>query len=173
MGRPVEQLDNRIQIKQLKNHHRSMARDIVAMGEVRNKDLARIYNMTESQISIIVNSPAFMAEVARLETEVEERICDVREDIRLLAPIAAQVLKEELYKDDGEGKDERLSLPERKLRLSVALDVLDRDGGKKRQKEGLNRELHLHEHKEIHVHQMSDEELERDVFKLITGENEE
>jgi len=174
MGRPVENLLGRIEIKQLRNHHRSMARDIVAMGEVRNKDLARIYNMYPAQISIIVNSPAFIAELARLEAEVEESICDVREGIRLLVPRAEQVLKEELFKDDGEGEGKMLSLPERKLRLGVALDILDRDAGKKKMGESAAKSLHFHTHKEIHlVGTMSTEELQRDIFKLIEDEEED
>jgi len=168
MGRPVENLPDRIQIKQLRNHHRSMARDIVAMGEVRNKDLARIYNMLPPQISIIVNSPVFIAEVARLETEVEESICDVREGIRLLVPRAEQVLKEELFKDDGVGEGEELSLSERKLRLAVATDILDRDSGKKKHGESAAKSVHFHSHNEIHmVGGMTTEELQNDVFSLI------
>jgi hypothetical protein len=153
-----------------------MARDIVAMGEVRNKDLARIYNMLPPQISIIVNSPVFIAEVARLEAEVEESICDVREGIRLLTPRAEQVLKEELYKDDGDAAGEKLTLSERKMRLGVAFDVLDRDAGKKKMGESAAKSLHFHTHKEIHlVGGMSTEELQNDVFKLIadTDEDEE
>lgn len=173
MGRPVENLPNRVEIKQLRNHHRSMARDVVSMGEVRNKDLARIYNMLPPQISIIVNSPVFIAEVARLEAEVEENILDVREGIRLLTPRAEQVLKEELYKEDGEGKGEELTLNERKLRLGVALDVLDRDAGKKKMGESAARSLHFHSHREIHlVGKMTTEDLQKDVFKLISDEEE-
>ena len=174
MGRPAENLPDRIEIKQLRNHHRSMARDIVAMGEIRNKDLARIYNMLPPQISIIVNSPLFIAEVARLEAEVEESICDVREGIRLLVPRAEQVLKEELYKEDGEVAGEELNLQERKLRLGVAQDILDRDAGKKKMGESAAKSLHFHNHKEIHiVGGMTTEELQNDVFKLIEDEDED
>jgi hypothetical protein len=168
MGRPVENLPDRIEIKQLKNHHRAMARDIIAMGEIRNRDLARIYNMTEGQISIITNSPVFLAELARLETEVEENICDVREGIRLLVPRAEQVLKEELFKDDDPLVNKVLSLQERKLRLGVALDVLDRDSGKKKHGESAAKSLHFHQHNELHVGEMSTVDLQRDVFKLVT-----
>ena len=169
MGRPVEQLENRVQISQMKPHHRSMARDIVAMGEIRNKDLARIYNMLPPQISIIVNSPVFQAELARLEDEVEESVCHVRAGIRLLVPRAEQVLKEELFKDEEEdefGMSVKMSLPERKLRLGVALDVLDRSEGKGKNGDGAT---HLHLHNELHLtKQMTTEELKTDIFDLIT-----
>lgn len=167
MGRPALGLSP--QIGQLKNHHRSMARDIIAAGELRNKDLARIYCMNETQISIIVNSPVFIAELARLETEVEENICEVREDIRLMTPRAAQVLREELYREDNEELGIKLNHADRKLRLGVAQDILDRDGGKKKQGESASKSLHFHSHKEVHlVKKMSDEELEKDIFDLIS-----
>jgi len=167
MGRPVEALANRTQIRQLRNHHRSMARDIVAVGDLRNKDLARIYNMKPAQISIIVNSPIFLAELARLEDLAEENMCDVRQDLRLLAPRAKQVITEELYKEDDD--DEKpMPLAERKLRLSTAFDVLDRDSGKKKHGESGAKEVHYHEHKELHLTQnMTTEELQQDIFDLL------
>lgn len=165
MGRPAEQLEHRVQIGQLKNHHRSMARDIIAMGEVRNVDLARIYSMTQSQISIIVNSPVFQAELARLETEVEESVCDVREGIRLLVPRAEQVLKEELYKDNDELAP--MGLRERKMRLEVAFNVLDRDSGKKKHGESAAADIHFHQHNELHVKGMSTEQLRNNIFDIL------
>lgn len=168
MGRPVENLgDDRIQIQQLKNHHRSMARDIIAMGEVRNKDLARIYNMYPAQISIITNSPVFLAELARLEDMVEDSITDVREDIRLLVPRAKRVISEELYKEDDDD-EAPMSLGERKMRLTTAFDILDRDSGKKKHSESGAKEIHYHSHQELHVTKnMSTEDLQRDIFDLI------
>ena len=167
MGRPVEQLENRTQINQLKNHHRSMARDIIAMGEIRNMDLARIYNMFPSQISIIVNSPVFIAELARLEDMVEESICDVREDLRLLAPRAKQVITEELYKEDDQVTP--MPLAERKMRLSTAFDILDRDSGRKKHGDSAAKEVHFHTHQELHITKdMSTEDLQRDVFDLLS-----
>lgn len=172
MGRPVENLDNRIEIKQLKNHHRSMARDIIAMGEIRPTDLARIYNMWPGQISIIINSPVFLAELARLEDMVEESICDVREDLRLLTPRAKRVIAEELHKEDDDD-EAPMTLGERKLRLSTAFDILDRDSGKKKHGESSAREVHFHTHQELHVTKnMSTEDLQRDVFDLLTDEED-
>lgn len=172
MGRPVEQLENRTQIKQLKNHHRSMARDIIAIGEIRPMDLARIYNMWPGQISVITNSPVFIAELARLEDLAEEAMCDVREDIRLLVPRAKQIITEELYKEDND-EDKPMPLAERKLRLSTAFDILDRDSGKKKHGESGAKELHFHDHKEIHItKKMSTEDLQRDIFDMISGEED-
>ena len=174
MGRPVEDLgENRTQIKQLKNHHRSMARDIIAMGEIRPTDLARIYNMWPGQISIIINSPVFIAELARLEDLVEESICDVREDLRLLTPRAKQIITEELYKEDDD-VEKPMPLAERKMRLSTAFDILDRDSGRKKHGESGAKELHFHSHQEVHITKnMSTEDLQRDVFDMILEEHDD
>lgn len=140
MGRPALGLSPKI--SQMKNHHRSMARDLIAMGEMRNVDLARIYNMTESQISIIINSPCFLAYMAELEDRVEDNICELRDDIRLLVPRASLVIKEELFKEGEEGEDgetKPLNFSDRKLRLGVAFDIWDRDSGRKKHGESASK----------------------------------
>jgi hypothetical protein len=165
MGRPVENLPDRVQILQLKPHHRSMARDIVAMGEIRMRDLARIYNMFPAQISIIVNSPVFQAELARLEDMVEESVCEVRSGIKLLVPRAEQVLKEELFVENDELTP--MSLAERKLRLGVARDIIEWDSGLKQG----GGDVHYHNHQELHlIKQQSTEELRKSVFDLLAEE---
>lgn len=167
MGRPTT--GNKTKIKEMKNHHRSMARDIIAMGEIRNVDLARIYNMTEAQISIIINSPCFIAYLAEMETQIENNITELREDIRLLVPRASQVIKEELFKDGA--IDQPLSLMERKMRLSVAFDIWDRDSGRKKHGESAAKEVHYHQHNELHMTQnMTTEDLQKDIFDLIAEE---
>lgn len=149
-----------MRLNQLKGHHRSMARDFVA-GGLRNKELAELYDMTESQISIIVNSPLFVAETARLETEIEDDVINIREEIRVLAPRARRIISREL---GGEPE----AFAERKFQANVAFEVLDRAGGGLRPiPEG--GEIHLHKHEEVHIHKMSDEELAEDVFGLIEG----
>ena len=128
--------------------------------------------MWPGQISTIINSPVFIAELARLEDMVEESICDVREDIRLLVPRAKRVITEELYKEDDK-EDKPMSLPERKLRLSTAFDILDRDSGRKRHGESGAKELHFHTHQELHVTKnMSTEDLQKDIFDMISGEED-
>jgi len=169
MGRPSMGLSP--QIQQMKNHHRSMARDIIAVGEIRNVDLARIYNMTESQISIIINSPCFIAYLAEMETKVEDNICELREDIRLLVPRASIIIKEELYKEGVPGQP--LNFAERKLRLSTAFDIWDRDSGKKKHGESAAKEVHFHQHNEVHLTKnMTTRELQEDIFDLIKDDEE-
>lgn len=166
MGRPAMGLSP--QISQLKNHHKNMARDLIANCGIRNVDLARMYNMTESQISIIINSPCFIAYMSELESQVEENICEVREDIRLMVPRAAHVLRTELFHEPAENQP--LSLSERKLRLTTALEVLDRDSGRKKHGESASKHLHFHNHQELHVNSMSTQDLQRDIFDLISDD---
>lgn len=168
MGRPAAGLSP--QISQLKNHHKCMARDIIANGYLKNVDLARIYGMTESQVSIIINSPCFIAYMAELEDKVEENICEVREDIRLMVPRAAHIIRTELFHEPAE--DQPLSFQERKLRLTTAFDVIDRDSGKKKHGESASKHLHFHNHNELNITKnMSTQDLQKDIFDLLEEED--
>ena len=149
---------DKMRLNQLKGHHRSMARDFVA-GGLRNKELADLYDMTESQISIIVNSPLFIAETARLEDTVEEDVMNIREEIRVLAPRARRILAREIT-----GKADNLA--ERKHQTNIAFEVLDRSGGGLRPVPESGG-IHLHKHEEVHIHKMNDKELAEDVLSLV------
>lgn len=149
---------DKMRIKQLKSHHMSMARDMVA-GGLQNKKLAELYDMSQSQISIIVNSPLFVAEVARLETELEDDVINLRQELRVLAPRARRIIARELGGDPKQ-------FAERKHQTAVAFDVFDRAGGGLRAVPA-GGEVHLHKHEEIHVHQMTDNELAEDVLGLV------
>ena len=166
MGRPAkielqgegDRAIDKMKLNQLKSHHRSMARDYVS-GGLRNKELAELYDMTASQISIIVNSPLFIAETARLETDLEDDMINLRQELRVLAPRARRIISRELKGDSD-------NFAERKHQTSVAFDVLDRAGGGLRPvPEG--GEVHLHKHEEVHIHQMTDSELAEDVLGLV------
>jgi len=172
MGRPAmimpqgtgERAIDGMRLNQLKGHHRSMARDLVA-GGLRNKELANLYDMTESQISIIVNSPLFIAEVSRLETDIEDDVLNVREEIKVLAPRARRIISREMIGDeDQEGNV--LSFAERKHQTNIAFEVLDRAGGGLRPVPESGG-VHLHKHEEIHIHKMSDEDLAQDVLGMV------
>lgn len=158
MGRSHTETLPKVRIQQLKNHHRSMARDVVA-GGLRNCELARIYDMTQVQISLIVNSPLFIAEVARLESELEESVVSVRDELRLLIPKAKQVITRELFREESE------HLADRKFQASVAFDIFDRVEPKGRDLP--TGDLHLHKHDETHIHQMDDDELRKDIFDMV------
>ena len=171
MGRPAEidfegngeRTIDKLRIKQLKNHHRSMARDMVA-GGLKNKELATLYGMTQGQISIIVNSPVFVAECARLETEIENEVLNMRDEIRLIVPAARSVLVRELVCEPHDRE-----IQGRKLQVDVAKDVLDRGGVHKGT--APTGDIHLHKHEEVHVHQLSDQQLRDEVFDILKEED--
>jgi len=166
MGRPAMVMPqgtgiravDKMRLNQLKGHHRSMARDFVA-GGLRNKEIAELYDMTESQISIIVNSPLFIAEVARLESEIEDDTLNIREEIRVLAPRARRIISREMVGNPD-------NFAERKHQTNVAFEVLDRAGGGLRPVPESGG-LHIHKHEEVHINGLSDEALADDVLSMV------
>ena len=131
--KPLE-YNGRVKITQVKEHHRSMARDIVC-GGLRNKDVAKLYDMTESQVSIIVNSPLFQAELARLEALADNAVFEVRQRTALMVPKATKVLEEVLNRaapdevlnpETGEFVAPPVEKDATKLGVKVALEVYDR-----------------------------------------------
>ena len=161
MGRPLEQLDpeSRIQVHQLKSHHRSMARDLVA-GGLQNYQVAKLYGMTETQISIIKNSPAFIAEMARLETQLEESVVEIKGRLLALAPQATRVLARNIY-------DESDDINVRRLASKSAVDVLEkvvptRDAGSGNTYNVLTN---------IDARNLTTEALRDDIFELIRDES--
>jgi hypothetical protein len=105
----------------------------------------------------------FIAELARLETEAEESAIQVREELRVLIPQAKMVLAEELFASPED-------INGRRLRVHVAQDVLSRVEPKHQVVFGSHQEQHLHFHKEQHVHQMSTEDLRKEVFGLLAND---
>lgn len=146
------------QISHLWPHHRSMVR--AAFEGARPKELAEAYGMTESQISCVINSPIFQAELNRLEAEAELALTEARRNLKFLAEKSVHLVSEEL-----ERLSEADSFPERKLKLRTCFDVLDRIK--------VNPEtpqLHLHQHAHAHIESMSDKELLHDVLDLAKEE---
>jgi len=141
-------------IGQLRPWHKSMARMMVA-GGLRPGELAEIFGMSASQVSIITNSPLFVAERQRLEALAEYEAVDVRQELEMRHGIAVQVIDEALTS--------RATDPTIKRRVGTAFDILDRTGFGKTQE--VQRHLHLHAHKE--VKEMKDEELEEEIMDSI------
>ena len=139
-------------IKQLRPWHRSMARH-VALGQ-RPSDLCRHYDYTPGQISRIIQSPLFVAEVERLQSGMEEETCDVRKELQSMLPRSLEVIEEGLFSTDSKRKD------------LAAFEILDRTGFGKHQ--AVQKHLHLHAHKE--VKELPDDELEAAVLSLLDEE---
>jgi hypothetical protein len=141
-------------IQQLRPWQRSMARH-VALG-LRPSDLAKHFDYTPGQISRIIQSPLFVAEVERLQSGLEESSCDVRRELETMLPRALENIDESLYSPDPKRRD------------TASFEILDRTGYGKQQ--GVQRHVHLHAHKE--VEKMSDEDLESAVYEMLQVEGE-
>ncbi len=161
--RDIEEKRTLAPLKTLRPHHRSMARDVAA-GGLRNRELAKLYNMTRGMISKIVTSPIFIAEVARIEADVEERAIEVREEIRMIAPRARMILAKTLA---SEVEDLKEHLSARRFQTGVAQDILDRSGAGKSADGGGGIHLHLSKTEEKHIHLMSDKEIRDDLFDIL------
>ena len=103
-------------LQHIRPWHRSMARS-VALGAARPTQLAETYGFTVGQVSRIMGTPAFQAEVARLENELDLVAMDVAKDLQLMGERALQNLDEDL-------NIEPQTHDQRKLRNSTSLEVL-------------------------------------------------
>ena len=127
-------------LRHLWPHHMSMAR-MAACG-AQPKDIALQSGFTPGQVSRILGSPLFQAEVLRLQDTIEEiAVSDVQEQLKLMASRAVEVLDEDLHCP--------AVLPaEKKIRQAAAFDVLNR-AGHKAPDSGNSQHLHFHQHKEV------------------------
>ena len=117
MGRPAEEdRSNKITIKALKPHHRAMFR-YAAAGK-KPKEIAEIFGLGVAQVSIIMNSPLWLAELDRLVENLELSMVDAADELRSLTGRAIEVLSEEVHQ----------ITPQSKIRARVAFDILDRTG---------------------------------------------
>ena len=146
------------QIGHLWPHHRAMVR--AAFEGAQPKELCEAYNLSEGQVSRIINSPLFQAELARLEAEAEMSLTSARRDLKILAGRSVEMISEEMERlKDAE------SWPERRLKVKTCFDVLDRvkvvpDAPT----------VNVHQHLHAHVERMSDRELFADVMDLAKEE---
>src|SRR4030067_999257 len=115
MGRPPLLEAERADVGYLHPHLRSMARSMIA-GGFKPGELATIYNLSPCQVSVIIHSPLFQAELTRLEAAAENSVLHTRKELEMLQPRALEVLAEDLF------------CPDRKLRNYTAMKVLDKTG---------------------------------------------
>jgi ribosomal protein S7 len=138
-----------------------MARAMVA-GGLKPQELGAAYGFSDSQISVIINSPLFELELARIGGKAEDVAVDVRKDMRALGPACLEVLVENLVRKDED----------RKLATTTAFDVLDRGGFTAKQvPQGGGKHLHLHHHEaKEKAKKMSNQDLLEDVMDLVEDE---
>ena len=152
-------------IANLRPLHRSMAR-AVALGSNSPKQLADAYGYTAGQISRIMGSPLFQAEVARLEQELEVISFDYAKDLKLMGERAMQVLDEDLHIPVD-------TLDHRKLRNQTSLEVLGMVGVRKSGgMGGLTNILNINDNRTVKaVEQLEESEIRQEVMDLIEGAN--
>lgn len=109
-------------IKKINSRHRDIMRRLI-LGE-RQCDIAREIGMTESRVSVVVNSPLFRKELAMMQAQLDERIIaektDVETTLKIAAPDAVEVLKELMMNK---------RMPPH-VRRQSAKDILDHSHGK-------------------------------------------
>jgi hypothetical protein len=146
-------LDGSPKVKQLRPHHKCMARAMVAAGK-RPSELAAIFGFSPSQISVITGSPLFLAEVERLEGQAEYESLDVRVELEMRQALAMAAIDDALLQGD------------RDKAAKVGFEILDRTGFPKGAP--VQKHLHLHAHQE--VKEMTVEELQNEALDLVNFE---
>ena len=145
-------------ISQLWPHHRSMARMFVE--GLQPGEIAAITGFSPGQITRILHSPLFEAELARLESQAEIESQSVTGDLKRMAARAVEVLDENLQAENIT----------RELKTKTAFDVLDRAGhGKKME---IQRHLHAHAHVHKKVGEMERGELYEAVEDMLQEDEE-
>jgi len=146
-------------ISQLWPHHRSMAR--MFLEGLQPGEVALITGFSPGQVTRILHSPLFEAELARLESQAEIETIAVGSELKRMARRAIEVLDENLHAENVS----------RELKTKTAFDVLDRSGHVK--KLDPQRHLHLHAHAHKKVQEMEHTELYDAVEDMLNEDEEE
>lgn len=143
-------------LKRVMPHHRAMARH-VAVG-TPPMQICMLTGFTPGQMSVIMGSPLFQAEVARITEDIEEgALANVQEELKGLGPRAVEVLAEDMERSPVTAQDA-------KIRQSAAMDILNRNGYKAPET-GARSDRHIHFHGD--AKEMSTPDLSNDVLNLI------
>lgn len=140
--------DSRLQ--QLRPWHKSMARMMVAGGR-RPKELATIFGLSQRQISTIISTPLFLAEVNRLEALAEYEAVDARTELEMRQPLALEAIDRGLLQGDPDKASK------------VGFEILDRTGFPKGAT--VQKHIHLHAHRE--VDDMDLEDLHEAAMEMV------
>ena len=152
-------------IKQCRPIHVAMARSYI-LGSFSPTELAKIYGYTPGQISRIIGSPAFQAECARLDRQSELVELDMAKSIKAMSERALEVLDEDLEIEPESGDL-------RRIRQNAALEVLDIAGIRRKRAGGTNIFLQNNDNRQIHVGELSEEELRKEIIDLTQGPSNE
>ena len=123
-------------------------------------EVAQATGFTDGQVTRILHSPLFEAELARLESQAELETVTVTGELKRMASRAIEVLDENLQAENVS----------RELKTKTAFDVLDRSGHSKRIDP--QRHLHLHAHAHKKVGEMEQVELYEAVEDMLQEDEE-
>lgn len=151
------------QILALRPHHKGMVRDMIA-GGLRPGQLAKLYGMSPSQISVICGSPAFQAEKRRLEELADLCSVDRSDELKVMAQCAMDNLKDDLTTD--------VETPqERKVRQNASLEVLGLAGVRKKDRPITT--VNIQDNRtQVQINEMSDDDLRDEVAMLAEPDGE-
>ena len=136
-----------------------MARMVVE--GLRPEEIAGLTGFRPSHISRILGTPAFQAEVNRIEAMMEEDGMDIHKEIRTLAENAVEVLSQNI-------NAQAVSDADKNRQQKAAFDILDRAGFGKTETH-VSKNLHLHADIKD-VRKLTTEQLQEDISDLLESE---
>lgn len=145
-------------ISQLWPHHRAMARMFIE--GMQPGEVAEVTGFSAGQVTRILHSPLFQAELERMMSEAEDYSVRVGSELKRMAVRAIEILDENLHNDSAS----------RELKTKTAFDVLDRAGHGKQA--GVQRHEHLHAHFEKKVKEMERGQLYEAVEDMLNEDVE-
>jgi hypothetical protein len=149
-------------IQCLRPWHMSIAQ-AVALGNARPNEICDLYHMSPSQVSAIMGSPAFQAEVQRLQSEHALVQHDMAADIRLMAKRALEIVDEDMDVNPSEPAN-------RKLRQNAALEVLGIAGIRKVGGTGGRVNfLQYNDNRSVSADEMDEDEVRNELMDLLKG----
>lgn len=147
------------QIQSCRPVHRSMARS-VALGNRNPTDLAREYGYSKGQISRIMGSPAFQAEVERIERSAELVEMDSSINVRLMAEKAMSIVDEDMEMDP--------ETPElRRIRQNAALEVLGIVGVRKTG--GGDTYFTYNDNRQVDVEDLDEDDIRQEIIDITAA----
>jgi len=159
MGRNFEG-SKKYLIQNLSARHKKLAQEMIVQG-LRPSELARIFNYSPMQISRIINSPVFKRYADYISRELLSEIkAKVNRDMHLLSDKALQTLNHTLNSEEIHAR----------LKIKVALEVLDRIGVRKKVDSKEDPKL-LPYHEKKDISKMSNEELWKYADKMFRDLN--
>jgi len=119
------------QLQHMSSRHRAMMRYLIAGKTIG--EIAEMFALTQARVSIIINSPLFRAERAKMDSEVNSVFTE-NEGSKIHRDEVRQLLEEEALKSLNKVIELRDGATSERVRQLSALEILDRAGYKAAEK---------------------------------------